>query len=139
MAAGLGTLGDQNVRTGCGGLFRESNGLDLADHQCVRALDPLDKGSGIAKRKHDRCRPALQREIEQLRLLRHAPGNEANPKSRLRICEAIELSPQPWFVAISAAQNAQTTGSAYRGGQAGIGDDVHGREQYWMGNSEALG
>src|SRR6185295_4021249 len=102
MSTGLGALRDENVRARCSCLFCKSKGLDLADDQRIRALDPLDEGLGITEGKHDCCRLVLQRELEQLGPLCHAPGNETDAKPRLGICEQIELPSEPWFVAVPA-------------------------------------
>ena len=82
VAAALGALCNENVRAAGDGFLRERDGLDLADEARARPLDPVRKRLGVAEGKHDRGRLPLEREVEQLRLLRHAPRDEADAEAR---------------------------------------------------------
>jgi hypothetical protein len=131
-------LGDKNVRAGRGGLSGKSGGLNLTDKDRAGALDPIDERSRVAEGKHDCRRLAFERQVQQFRLLRHAPGNEADAKSGLRLDEQTEFAGEPVFIAVPATQNAEPAGSSYRRGQPRIGHQIHRREQDRVRDSEEL-
>ena len=63
--------------------FACSTRLDLADHQRAGLFDLVRVRPDVTERQHDRRRLALQRKVEQARVLRHAPGDEADADARV--------------------------------------------------------
>ena len=133
MAASLRPLGDQHVGAGAQCLLGQRLALHLADHQRTRRLDRRREGLGIAERQHDRAGTGFEREVEDLRLLRQAPGDEPDAERRrprrLKLSQAGQLAGQPIAVAIAGAQYAEPAGLADGGGQPRAGHEVHRRQQ----------
>ena len=70
---------------------------------------------------------AVKRDIEQRRLLRKAPGDEADAEGSGELSELRGLLLQPASVAIAAAENAEPAGGADRRGETRAGDHIHRR------------
>jgi hypothetical protein len=80
-----------------------------------------------------RARTGREGEIEDFRLLRQAPGDEPDAERRRLTCqkllEARELAREPVVIAITAAQDSQSSSLADGGGQPRAGHEVHRRQQ----------
>ena len=73
MAAGLGALGNDNVRSGLLGFASLSYRLHLADQERARCVYGGGKGARVAKRKHDRGRSVRKGAVQYLWVLGEAP------------------------------------------------------------------
>src|SRR5690242_18988718 len=80
-------------------------------------------GRDIAERQHDCSSLYLQGEIEQPRILYHAPCDETDTDTR--IARGIQFVRKPCFVAITAAEYPETARVADRDGELCIRDRRH--------------
>ena len=126
VAAGFGALRDEHIGLGFERLTRDRQALYLADELRAALLDLGGERARIAERQHHGAGLALEREIEELRLLRQAPGNEANTDAR--IAGAVELASHPLRIAVAGADQAEAAGARHRGGEAAAGDESHRRQ-----------
>jgi hypothetical protein len=139
MTAPLAALSYEDIGASRNSVPRKGKRLNLANGDRIRQLDAFDEWRRITKGEHCRRRLALQRKVEKLWLLGHAPGDESNPKSRTAAREKIELTGQPLFIAIAAAQDAEAAGVTHCGGQARISDQIHRPKEDWMNDPESFG
>src|ERR1019366_851370 len=138
MAASFGALRDEDIRARFVRLLRKFGRLDLADDHCTLALYAIDEWPGNPEREHHRRRPALQSEIEESRLLRHAPCDKADAKACLRSLKHIEFPHKPLLFTIAAAKNAKPSGSIHCRDETPIGHDIHRGKQNGMIDSKQL-
>jgi hypothetical protein len=66
-----------------------------------------------------------------------APGDESYPDPIL--AGRFELAGQPLSVTVAAADEAQTAGAADGGGEKAAGNEVYGRQQYGVPDTEPVG
>ena len=76
----------------------------------------------------------VERAIEQRRLFRQAPGDEAAPDPR--VAGRREFSLEPVAVAVTAADDPKSARRAHRGGELAVRHHVHRREQHRMLDAE---
>ena len=88
----------------------------------------------LTEGQHDRGRAALQHQLQQPRLLGHAPGDEAH--AHPGTAGRVHFAGQPVRVAIAAAEEAEAPRPADGSGEAAIGHEVHGSEQNWVPYAE---
>jgi hypothetical protein len=129
MSARLAALRDEDIRASRGSLPCERDGLDLTDKDRTGTLDLPDERPGVAERQHDRCWLVVERQVEQLRLLRHTPRDKADAEACLGPLEQVEFPNKPAFIAIPTSQNAESASCGYRRGQPRVGHQIHRREK----------
>ncbi len=101
MSARLGALCHQHGGPGVQGSQRMLGCMDLADQRHPGRMDAWGEGRRVGKRQHDRGRLMSQRDVEQRRILRHGPCNEAAAYSL--IARLGEFMVQPGAVAVATA------------------------------------
>ena len=139
MTAGFTTLRNQDVGISIKRLTRHLFVLHLADQQRSGRFDLRRERLRVTKGQHDRARLRVQRDIQKLRLLREAPGNETDAEGRARgLFELGRLLLKPRPFAIAAAENAEPAGITHRHHQPRAGYHRHRRQQNRFRDAEAL-
>src|SRR3954464_13078649 len=123
MAAPTCPLRDEQIRPCFERLACDGEALHLADELRAAGADPVGEGARIAEGKHHCARLVAERKVEQLRLLREAPGDEAHANRGAR--GLLELAPDPVGVAVAATHEAETARVRYRGGERAAGNEAH--------------
>ncbi len=137
VAARLGALRHQHVGIGAQRLSRGAQVLHLADERRAGRAHPFGKGRRIAEREHHRAGLEREREVEELRLLRQAPGDEADADARA--ARELELAADPLGDAVARADQAEAARVRHRGGERAAGHVAHGREDDGLLYAEPLG
>src|SRR5262245_17174363 len=124
MAAGLAALRHDDVGTLCRGIDRHTHVLDLAHEESAGILHASREGLRIAERKPNRTRSCAQGQIEETRLPRQAPGDEADPEGlalRVVLLDLRQFALEPRSVAVAGAEEAETARLCHRERKASIG------------------
>jgi hypothetical protein len=104
----LGALGDHDLGAHVDRSAGVIDRLDLADQRHARLFDPQGERLRVTERKKHRRRQAFERELEEVRLLRQRPGDEAAADAR--VARHRDLLSEPDFVPVPATDQPEAAG-----------------------------
>ena len=137
VAAGLGTLGHDDVGPDVQRVLHVLHILALADQLRAGAADLAGERAGIAKGQHDGGGTMFQRVGQERRRLAQRPGDE--PDADARAAGRSELFLDPGRVAVAAADQAQAAGAADGRRQRAAAGERHRRGYDRMPQVQAAG
>src|SRR5436190_17947477 len=137
MATGFGALRDEHLGLCFQSLTRDRQILYLANQLRAAPADLSGEGARIAEGQHHCCRPVGERQIEQLRPIGQAPGDEADADARA--FGLLILAADPVGVAVAAADQAQAAGARYSRRQRTARDKAHWRQHQRFVDTQELG
>ena len=127
MPAGLGALRDDDIGPGLHRFLRLSQGLHLTNQFRACPVDGRREWAWVAERQHNGGRLMGECSIQELWMLREAPGDEAATNSR--ITGASPFAFDPTVISVTATEQAQAACVADCGGEPTARDEVHWSQQ----------
>ena len=134
--ARLGALGDEDGGTRIQGAPGVLQRVDLADQRHCGLVHAGRERAGIGEGKHHRGGSALQGEVEQRRVLRHRPGDEAAPDPL--VPGACEFALQMLAVAVASANQAKAATGRHGRCERSARSRIHRREDDRVPDAEHL-
>jgi hypothetical protein len=137
MPAGLGALRDDHIGPGLHRFPRLSQGLHLTDQFRACPVDGRREWAWVAEGQHNSGRLMGECSIQELWMLREAPGDEAATNSR--ITGESPFAFDATVISVTATEQAQAACEADCGGEPTARDEVHWSQQNRVLDSEYPG
>ena len=137
MAAGIASLGDDDIGAGRRGFLGLRQRLHLADDLAAGVPDPAGERRGIAERQHHRRRLGIERHVQRRWVLLQRPKDETDADAR--IAGLSQFLADRVGVGIARADQTEPTGIGDGSGKPAAGGRTHRRQQDRMLDAEQTG